>query len=208
MGTSTDGTLAVKATSYDCAKGLHSFVRWKPRGQSYRSEGCRACGVQVVDWRRLDQRDIGDIEYTVSSLQHELIRREFWNKPLDEKAINHAKRKGLVGLRQAIAHRLRKYLGRPRSALSRDGMQTPFAGNVIFYAQHATATCCRKCVEAWHGIDREEALTDELVRYMTELVMNYIVHRLGAELQGEEVGAPSKVDADRPAIDGPQGTCL
>ena len=182
MGASTDGTLAVKATSHDCAQGLHSYVRWKPRGQSYRSEGCRACGAQLVDWRRLDQHDIGDIEYTVSSLQHELIRREFWNKPLDEKAINHAKRKGLVGLRLATAHRLRKYLGRPRSELSRDGMQTPFAGNVIFYAQHATATCCRKCVEAWHGIDREQPLTPGHVSYMTELVMHFVERRLQAYL--------------------------
>ncbi|MCY4392730.1 MAG: DUF4186 family protein [Chloroflexi bacterium] len=178
MAASTDGTLVVKATSYDCARGLHSFVRWKPRGQSYRSEGCRACGAKLVDWRRLDRHDTGDIEYTVLSLQQELIRREFWTKPLDGKAINHAKGKGLVGLREATAHRLRRYLGRPRSELSRDGMQTPFAGNVIFYAQHATATCCRKCVEAWHGVDREEPLTAEVVGYMTDLVMYYVGRRL------------------------------
>lgn len=178
MAASTDGTLVVKATSYDCARGLHSFVRWKPRGQSYRSEGCRACGAELVDWRRLDRHDLGDIKYTVSSLQHELIRHEFWSRPLDGKAINHAKRKGLGGLREGTAYRLRRYVGRPRSELSRDGMQTPFTGNVVFYAQHATATCCRKCIEAWHGVDREEPLNDAVIGYMTELVMYYVERRL------------------------------
>ena len=86
--------------------------------------------------------------------------------------------KGLNGLRDAAEHRLRKYVGPPRSKLFRDGMQTPRNGNAIFYAQHATATCCRKCIEAWHGIDRERPLTDAEIGYMTGLAMHYIGERL------------------------------
>jgi hypothetical protein len=33
-----------------------------------------------------------------------------------------------------------------------DGRQTPMRGHPVFIAQHATATCCRSCVEKWHGI--------------------------------------------------------
>ena len=69
-------------------------------------------------------------------------------------------------------------MGPPRSKLPLDGRQTGFSGNTILYAQHATATCCRKCIEAWHGIERENPLTDEEIGYMTELVMYYIQKRM------------------------------
>jgi predicted Fe-S protein YdhL (DUF1289 family) len=42
-----------------------------------------------------------------------------------------------------------------------DGRQTPFRGHPVFVAQHATATCCRGCLEKWHGIRRGHALGDE-----------------------------------------------
>ncbi|WP_207461403.1 DUF4186 domain-containing protein [Azospirillum sp. SYSU D00513] len=42
-----------------------------------------------------------------------------------------------------------------------DGKQTPFRGHPVFVAQHATGTCCRSCLEKWHGIPRGRALTTE-----------------------------------------------
>jgi len=36
-----------------------------------------------------------------------------------------------------------------------DGKQTPMRNHPAFIAQHATATCCRKCLQKWHGIPRE-----------------------------------------------------
>ena len=33
-----------------------------------------------------------------------------------------------------------------------DGKQTPMRGHPVFIAQHATACCCRGCLEKWHGI--------------------------------------------------------
>ena len=168
----------VRCTSFDCEKDLHSFLKIRPRGQSYRSEKCRECNAELIDWQRLDQHELSDVENTVESLERELIRHEYWHKPIDDKARNHAMRKGLFGLQDAAQHRLRKYVGPPRAELLWDGRQTPFSGNTIFYAQHATATCCRRCVEAWHGIHREKPLSDAEVGYMTELVMHYIRKRL------------------------------
>jgi len=26
------------------------------------------------------------------------------------------------------------------------------SAEIVHYAQHATAACCRKCIEYWHGI--------------------------------------------------------
>lgn len=42
-----------------------------------------------------------------------------------------------------------------------DGKQTPMRGHPVFIAQHATATCCRSCLEKWHGIPRGKALTEQ-----------------------------------------------
>ncbi|WP_251023391.1 DUF4186 family protein [Streptomyces sp. ISL-10] len=35
-------------------------------------------------------------------------------------------------------------------------MRTP-----VFVAQHATATCCRTCLERWHVVPAGRALDDE-----------------------------------------------
>lgn len=40
-----------------------------------------------------------------------------------------------------------------------DGKQTPWRGHPVFVAQHATATCCRGCLEKWHGIAAGHALS-------------------------------------------------
>jgi hypothetical protein len=59
-----------------------------------------------------------------------------------------------------------------------DGRQTPWEGNPMFYAQHATATCCRRCLEEWHNIPRGRELTDAEISYCTSLVMLYVNERL------------------------------
>jgi len=60
-----------------------------------------------------------------------------------------------------------------------DGKQTPFRGHPVFVAQHATACCCRGCLEKWHGIAQGVALTAEEEKY--------IVKVLGRWLEGEMV---------------------
>ena len=35
-----------------------------------------------------------------------------------------------------------------------DGRQTPMRGHPVFKAQHATATCCRGCLEKWWKVPR------------------------------------------------------
>ncbi len=42
-----------------------------------------------------------------------------------------------------------------------DGRQTPYRGHPVFVAQHATATCCRGCLEKWYGIPRGRELTPD-----------------------------------------------
>jgi hypothetical protein len=59
-----------------------------------------------------------------------------------------------------------------------DGRQTPWHGSAIYYAQHATAACCRTCIEYWHGIPRVGDLGAKELDYLTDLVVRYLDERL------------------------------
>ena len=59
-----------------------------------------------------------------------------------------------------------------------DGKQTPMRGHPVFIAQHATATCCRKCIQKWHGIEKGGALNPEEIEYVVALIMGWIERQL------------------------------
>jgi len=61
-----------------------------------------------------------------------------------------------------------------------DGKQTPMRGHPIFIAQHATATCCRDCIDKWHGIKKEKELSDQEIQFLVELIMGWIVKQFGS----------------------------
>jgi hypothetical protein len=129
---------------------------------------CRSCGAALVDWKRLHRRNQADASYTFAALQHELIRHHFFHRNVDEDAMRHAQRKGRTQLKQSARDRLMKYLA--ISNPPRDGRQTPLEGNAIYYAQHATATCCRTCLEYWHDIPKGRSLTEAEFEYCSKLV--------------------------------------
>jgi hypothetical protein len=124
----------------------------------------------------LHRRDRNDAAHTFSALQHELIRHHFFHQPVDEDAMRHARRKGRVKLKEAARDRLRKYLAPAEPP--RDGRQTPLQGNAIYYAQHATATCCRTCLKYWHDIPKGRPLTAEEFDYCAALVDLFLDDRL------------------------------
>ncbi|OQY13303.1 MAG: DUF4186 domain-containing protein [Desulfobacteraceae bacterium 4572_187] len=55
-----------------------------------------------------------------------------------------------------------------------DGKQTPMSGHPVFIAQHATATCCRSCIQKWHGIKKGKELSDQEIQFLVELIMGWI----------------------------------
>ena len=46
-------------------------------------------------------------------------------------------------------------------------------GHPVFIAQHATATCCRGCIQKWHRIEKGRALSDDEIKFVVELVMGW-----------------------------------
>jgi len=180
--------LEIKCTSTDCENELHCFKQLKKMTPQERGH-CRACGANLVNWERVHRRDLNDAEHTFEALQNELIRHHFFHKEVDDTAIRHAKRKGRLKLKDAARVRLEKYLA-PANPV-RDGRQTPMEGNAIFYAQHATATCCRTCLEYWHGVPKGRTLTPAELDYCAELVDLYLDQRL-PDLEDKPVKVPSR----------------
>lgn len=63
-----------------------------------------------------------------------------------------------------------------------DGKQTPMRGaprgHPVFLAQHATATCCRGCLEKWHGIRQGRELTEQEQKYIVDVIMEWIKRQM------------------------------
>ena len=60
------------------------------------------------------------------------------------------------------------------SYIPNDGKQTPMRGHPVFIAQHATGTCCRKCLYKWHHIERNVTLTMQEKIYIVNVIMAWI----------------------------------
>ncbi len=82
--------LQISCDTADCSQGLHCFRATKEMAAKNRAGVCRECGADLVDWRRVHQCDLQDVEYTFEALKYEWIRHHFWHKVLNQKAINHA----------------------------------------------------------------------------------------------------------------------
>lgn len=58
--------------------------------------------------------------------------------------------------------------------IQNDGKQTPFRGHPVFVAQHATACCCRGCLEKWHQIPRGRDLMPEERAYVIKVLERWL----------------------------------
>lgn len=58
--------------------------------------------------------------------------------------------------------------------LPNDGKQTPMKNHPVFVAQHATATCCRGCIEKWYHIPKTRDLTDKEKKFIKALIIEWI----------------------------------
>lgn len=62
-----------------------------------------------------------------------------------------------------------------------DGRQTPWRNHPVFVAQHATATCCRGCVEKWHRIQKGHELTADEKAYVLAVIEAWIRRQVEPE---------------------------
>ncbi len=55
-----------------------------------------------------------------------------------------------------------------------DGRQTPWRNHPVFVAQHATATCCRGCLEKTHGIAKGHALDPDEMGHVLAAIERWL----------------------------------
>ncbi len=65
--------------------------------------------------------------------------------------------------------------------LPNDGKQTPTKGHPVFTAQHATACCCRGCINKWHKFPKDVPLTQEQQEYLVEIIMEWLRRQVEKE---------------------------
>jgi predicted Fe-S protein YdhL (DUF1289 family) len=61
-----------------------------------------------------------------------------------------------------------------------DGKQTPWRNHPIFVAQHATATCCRGCLEKVHEIAKGHELTPTERAYVLRVLERWIAEQVNS----------------------------
>ena len=70
--------------------------------------------------------------------------------------------------------------------IANDGKQTPMRNHPVFVAQHATATCCRGCLEKWHGIAGGTELTPEEQDHVIATIERWLRSQgVGESAQGQ-----------------------
>ena len=95
--------------------------------------------------------------------------------------------------RRAVMEHAADFVGRRLAPAYpvRDGKQTPMRGHPVFVAQHATATCCRGCLEKWHGLPRGRPLTDAEQQYVVDVIDRWLKRQ---DPLAPEMGEPSLFD--------------
>lgn len=115
-----------------------------------------------------------DIQETLLRLSRSPFRSKF---QLEAKELDYLQRTGMSDVLRHAAEFVEKRLASasPRN----DGKQTPWRGHPVFVAQHATATCCRGCLQKWHKIARGRALTPDEKHYVVDLIGAWLSRQEG-----------------------------
>lgn len=110
-----------------------------------------------------------DLQTLFVALARSPFRSRFKLNPKDS-AYLHAKGMPLVldHARDFIAQRLAP------ANLPNDGKQTPMRGHPVFVAQHATACCCRGCLQKWHQIPAGRALNPQEQDYILKVLAHWL----------------------------------
>ena len=113
------------------------------------------------------------INRILESLSKSKFRRSFYLKNKDKE---YVREKGIETIEKHTRDFIEKRLA-PKE-IKNDGKQTPMRGHPTFIAQHATACCCRGCLNKWHKIPKNIELSKEQKDYIVEVIMTWIKRQM------------------------------
>jgi hypothetical protein len=111
-------------------------------------------------------RDLDDL---FAALGRSAFRARF---RLRERERDYLRRRGLPVVMEHAADFIGQRLAPANPA--NDGRQTPMGNHPVFVAQHATATCCRGCLEKWHQISRGHELDEAERRHVLAVIERWL----------------------------------
>ncbi len=113
---------------------------------------------------------IHDLDGIFSRLAGSRFRSGF---NLKTKELEYLRTKGLPVIMRHASDFIEERLAPPD--IPNDGKQTPMKNHPVFIAQHATATCCRKCLQKWHGIASSgHTLNSEEKAYVLRVIERWL----------------------------------
>jgi hypothetical protein len=115
-----------------------------------------------------------DLDQLFEALSDSEFRRRFH---LGGREAAYLREKGLATVLAHARDFIEKRLAPAEPA--NDGRQTPMRNHPVFIAQHATATCCRGCLEKWHQIPKGRPLNDREVEYAVAVIERWLADQQG-----------------------------
>ena len=119
------------------------------------------------------------VDEAFAKLARSKFRSRFRLSAADRKYIAD---KGMATIRSHAADFIRMRLA-PANPPN-DGRQTPMRGHPVFKAQHATATCCRGCLEKWWKIPKGTEIPPERQSRIVDFLMTWIERMQNTQQSG------------------------
>lgn len=112
-----------------------------------------------------------------------LSKSKFRSKfKLKNTEIDYIKKKGINTIKSHAQDFIKNRIA--PSSIMNDGKQTPMKGHPVFIAQHATATCCRGCINKWHKFPIGTELNEQQQTYIVNIIMEWINRQLKQDKNG------------------------
>ena len=109
------------------------------------------------------------IDQALDKLERSKFRSGF---RLTKKERQYLDEKGMEVMRQHAADFVRQKLAPADPA--NDGKQTPMHGHPVFKAMHATACCCRGCMNKWYKVPLHRELSESAQEKVVNLLMAWL----------------------------------
>ena len=109
------------------------------------------------------------IDQALEKLNNSKFRSSF---KLTKKELSYIDEKGMDVIRAHAADFVKTRLA-PANPPN-DGKQTPMHGHPAFKAMHATACCCRGCMQKWYKVSTNRSLTEDEQRRIVNLIVAWI----------------------------------
>jgi hypothetical protein len=113
-----------------------------------------------------------DMDELFAALGRSKFRSRF---RLSGKEAAYLEEKGLATILEHARDFVTKRLAQANPA--NEGRQTPMRNHPVFVAQHATGTCCRKCLAKWHGIPGGKPLTAQQIDYILRVLKRWLTNQ-------------------------------